>query len=264
MNLWLMILYGWLSMSAVMVALWFVQRKTGDAGIVDVAWGMGVGLLTLFFVWAREDGDLTRRIVLAVLAMVWALRLSVYVLGRVLTMPEDGRYQTLKANWGSAAQLRMFWFYQLQAVGSLLFALPMLIAAGGTSPFSLIDAVGVMIWLIAITGELIADRQLSRFRANPDHQGQVCREGLWNYSRHPNYFFEWLHWWAYVCLALGAPWGWLTLLGPILMLHFILNVTGIPPTEAQALKSRGDAYREYQQTTSAFFPWPPRTEQVTT
>lgn len=179
-------------------------------------------------------------------------------------MPEDGRYQTLKENWGSAAQFRMFWFYQLQAAGSLLFALPMLIAAGGTSPFGLVDSAGVLIWLVAIAGELTADRQLSRFRANPVHKGQVCREGLWNYSRHPNYFFEWLHWWAYVCLALSAPWGWLTLFGPILMLHFIINVTGIPPTEAQALKSRGDAYREYQRTTSAFFPWLPRSKQVTT
>ncbi|MEQ9069114.1 MAG: DUF1295 domain-containing protein, partial [Gimesia chilikensis] len=78
------------------------------------------------------------------------------------------------------------------------------------------------------------------------------------------YFFEWLHWWAYVCLAIQAPWGWLTILGPLLMLHFILNVTGIPPTEAQAIKSRGEAYREYQRTTSAFFPWPPKPKQVTT
>jgi steroid 5-alpha reductase family enzyme len=263
MNPWIMIILGWISMAAVMGLLWLLQRRTGDAGIVDVAWGMGVGLLALFFVWGSDSGDLTRRVVIACLALCWALRLSVYILWRVLTMEEDGRYQTLKQGWGSAAQIKLFWFYQLQAIGSLLFALPMLIAARGTSPMGLSDFIGIGIWLVAIGGELIADWQLARFRANPENQGKVCREGFWNYSRHPNYFFEWLHWWAYVCLAISAPWGWLTIIGPLLMLHFIINVTGIPPTEAQALKSRGEAYRKYQQTTNAFFPWPPKMKQVT-
>lgn len=264
MNPWLMIGYGWIFMALVMALLWLLQRKMGDAGVVDVAWGMGVGFLTLFFVWGSHEGDLARRIILGILAMLWALRLSGYVLWRVLTMPEDGRYQTLKQNWGTAAQSRMFWFYQFQAIGSLLFALPMLIAAQGAAPLGAFDFIGITIWLIAISGELVADWQLARFRANSERKGQVCREGLWNYSRHPNYFFEWLHWWSYVGLAMAAPWGGLTILGPLLMLHFILNVTGIPPTEAQALKSRGDAYREYQRTTSSFFPWPPEKKQVTT
>jgi len=170
----------------------------------------------------------------------------------------------LKENWGAKAQTKMFWFYQLQAAGSLLFALPMLIASGSTQPLGIFDFLGIVIWITAIGGELIADRQLSRFRLDPHQRGAVCQRGLWRYSRHPNYFFEWLHWWAYVCLAVNAPWGWLTLFGPLLMLHFILNVTGIPPTEAQAMKSRGEAYRDYQRTTSAFFPWPPKTKQVTT
>lgn len=263
MNPWFMILIGWILMAVVMAVLWLLQRRTGDAGIVDVAWGMGVGLLSLFFVWGSSEGDLTRRVIIATLSLLWALRLSVYILWRVLTMAEDGRYQTLKKDWGAAAQVKLFWFYQFQAIGSLLFALPMLIAARGTSPLGLFDILGVSIWFLAMIGEFIADWQLARFRANPKNQGQVCQAGLWKYSRHPNYFFEWLHWWAYVGLAMSAPWGWVTLLGPLLMLHFILNVTGIPPTEAQALKSRGDAYREYQRTTSAFFPWPPKLEKVT-
>ena len=115
-----------------------------------------------------------------------------------------------------------------------------------------------MIWLIAVSGESLADWQLSAFRHDPANAGQVCQRGLWRYSRHPNYFFEWLHWWAYVCLAAGSPWGGLALAGPAAMLYFLLKVTGVPPTEAQALKSRGDAYRQYQRTTSVFFPWPPQ------
>ena len=108
MNLWLMVGLGWIVMGLVMAFLWLLQRKTGDAGIVDVAWGMGVGFLTLFFVWGSHDGDLTRRIVLAVLALAWALRLSGYILWRVLTMPEDGRYQTLKQNWGYRRSIEAF------------------------------------------------------------------------------------------------------------------------------------------------------------
>jgi steroid 5-alpha reductase family enzyme len=264
MNPWLMIAIGWLAMACVMTLLWLVQRRTGDAGIVDVAWGMGVGLLSVFFAWGQTEGDLTRRIVVAALAMAWAVRLSGYILWRVVSMAEDGRYQTLKENWGEAAHKQMFRFYQMQAVGSLLFALPMLIAAGSESPFGSVDFVGVAIWFVAITGESIADWQLHRFRVNPANRGKVCQSGLWKYSRHPNYFFEWLHWWSYVCLAIGAPFGWLTIFGPIVMLFFILRVTGIPPTEAQSLKSRGDAYRAYQRTTSAFFPWPPKLERAAT
>jgi steroid 5-alpha reductase family enzyme len=99
---------------------------------------------------------------------------------------------------------------------------------------------------------------LARFRAKPWNKDRVCREGLWYYSRHPNYFFEWLHWCAYVVMAVGAP-GWpLTLIGPVGMGWALLNVSGIPLAERQALKTRGEDYRDYQQTTNAFLPWRPK------
>jgi steroid 5-alpha reductase family enzyme len=120
------------------------------------------------------------------------------------------------------------------------------------------DAAALFIGALAVVGESIADGQLARFRADPANRGRTCREGLWRYSRHPNYFFEWIHWWAYVPLAASSAWWPATLAGPALMLFFILYVTGIPPTEERALLSRGDDYREYQRTTSAFFPWFPR------
>ena len=141
-----------------------------------------------------------------------------------------------------------------------MFAAPVLLASLNPEPLGVLDILGGVIWFIALTGETIADRQLDRFRKNPDNRGQVCQDGLWRYSRHPNYFFEWLHWWSYVLIAIGAPWGWLTIIGPLAMLFFVTRVTGIPPTEAQALKSRGEAYRRYQQTTNAFFPGPRRSE----
>ena len=258
MSVPILILVGWIAMVSVMAALWWLQRKTGDAGIVDVAWGMGVGGLTVFFTMFASQGNGTRKVLIASLAMLWALRLSGYVLYRVFTMAEDGRYQQLKEDWGDKTDWKMFRFYQFQAFASVLFALPMLIALQNGSPLGVLDILAAVIWLIAIGGETIADGQLARFRNAPTNKGKVCQSGLWRYSRHPNYFFEWLHWWSYVLLAVSAPWWPLTILFPMAMLFFILFITGIPPTEKQSLKSRGEAYRQYQQTTSAFFPWPPK------
>ena len=99
---------------------------------------------------------------------------------------------------------------------------------------------------------------IAAFRAAPAHRGQVCRDGLWAWSRHPNYFFEWLHWFAYVLLAAsGDAWAW-SLLGPVVMLAFLYRVSGIPWTEANALRSRPEAYARYQREVSPFIPWPPR------
>ena len=263
MSIWLMILVGWGIMVFVMSGLWWIQKRTGDAGIVDVAWGLGVACLAAFFCSVSTDGLLLRRIIVSVLVSLWAIRLSGYVLLRILKMPEDGRYQALKKGWGSQTDRNMFLFYQFQAFGSLLFSLPMLIAAHNPAPISILDYLGIGLWLLAIGGETVADIQLQRFRSNPANCGKVCQRGLWRYSRHPNYFFEWLHWWSYVLIAITFPPGWLNVLFPLAMLYFILFKTGIPPTEAQAIRSRGDAYRLYQQTTSAFFPWPPKIQANT-
>ncbi len=116
------------------------------------------------------------------------------------------------------------------------------------------------LWMFAVLGESLADRQLAAWRSDPDNRGRTCRAGLWRYSRHPNYFCEWLIWCAFATIASAAPLGWLAWMAPGVMLFLILKVTGIPPTEARALRSRGDDYRRYQQSTSAFFPWPPKQE----
>jgi steroid 5-alpha reductase family enzyme len=121
---------------------------------------------------------------------------------------------------------------------------------------------GVAVWLLSVVGEGIADRQLARFRENPANKGKTCRDGLWRYSRHPNYFFEWLHWFAYVLLAVGSPWFWLSAAGPVVMYLFLRYVSGIPYTEAQALRSRGEDYRRYQQTTPMLFPWFPKPDPI--
>ncbi|MDX1432858.1 MAG: DUF1295 domain-containing protein [Gammaproteobacteria bacterium] len=260
-------LYGWAVLAALMAALWVVQRARKVAGIVDVAWAFGTGLLAVWFAFdaALADGSAghgednsARAVLVAVLAGAWAARLGLHLAARLRREGEDGRYRYLRDALGARLQPFMFAFFQVQALWGVLFALPMWAAAQAPrSGLDWLDLLGVAIWAAAIGGELTADRQLERFRADPRNRGRVCREGLWRYSRHPNYFFEWLHWFSYVAIGYGSPWWWLTLAGAAIMYVFLTRITGIPYTESQALRSRGDAYRRYQRTTNAFFPGKP-------
>jgi len=255
---WTALLLGWVGAALSMTALWWVQVRTKDASPVDVAWAALLGVLALFYA-AVGAGDPQRRVILAVLGAAWAFRLALYLLvTRAIGKPEDGRYQALRASWGTNAQRNFFVFFQVQAAFDVVFSIPMLVVAYNRAPApAWTDWAGAAVLAIAILGESIADRQLARFRAEPANRGTTCRVGLWRYSRHPNYFFEWLHWWAYPLLAAGSPWWWVTLLGPAFMIYLLFKVTGIPATEAQALRTRGD-YADYQRTTSAFVPWFPR------
>ena len=145
--------------------------------------------------------------------------------------------------------------YQFQALLVAALATPIYAAMGQIgSQFRIWDALGIAVWIAAVFGEALSDRQLHAFLKIPENKGRTCQIGLWKYSRHPNYFFEWLHWWAYVLFAVGADNFALSLIGPALMLWFLIKVTGIPATEKQALRSRSD-YAEYQKRTSAFIPW---------
>jgi steroid 5-alpha reductase family enzyme len=171
---------------------------------------------------------------------------------------EDGRYQALRAQWQGSPH-KFFVFFQMQAVVVALFSLPFIAAAGrhenGINGWTI---AAIATWLVSVVGESLADRQLELFRADPANRGKSCRAGLWGWSRHPNYFFEWLHWFTYVFLAVGSHLFWLSLAGPVVMFAFLYRVSGIPWTEAQSLRSRGENYRIYQQQVSAFFPWPPQ------
>ncbi len=243
---------------AAFAVFWLIQRVTGNASIVDIAWPYGIGLTALAF-GVLSSGYEPRRALVATLGALWSFRLGSYITKRVLTMPEDKRYEALREQHKDNPQTFFFFFYEFQAITVVIFALPMLIAMRRPAEaLDIFDALGVAIWLVAVVGEAVADAQLNAFRGDPANKGGVCNTGLWRYSRHPNYFFEWLHWFAYVAIGITAPLGWLTLLGPALMLYFLWKVTGIPVTEQHMLESRGDAYRRYQQSTSIFVPWPPR------
>lgn len=252
----------WLALAGcgtVMLALWLWQIRSKRADWVDAAWALLIGLQAIAFA-VVGDGAIEKRLVGVLLAAIWSQRLAVHLIRRLAAQDEeDGRYQAMRAHFGQRANLFFFFFFLVQAFVAWLFALPAWVVVNDPSPA--LDGwviAGVAIWFVSLAGESLADRQLAAFKAEAANQGKVCRAGLWRYSRHPNYFFEWLHWFSYPLVAMGAPHQWLAWLGPVVMLLFLYRVSGIPYTEKQSLKSRGDAYREYQRTTSPFVPWPPK------
>ncbi len=257
MNAWQMLAVVWLLAALLMSMGWAWQRRRRNIGIVDVLWAAGVGGAAIVMALLGE-GAVLPRVLLGALGGMWSARLALHLWHRVRGESEDGRYQHLRTHW-NGHQGKIFGFFQMQALLIVLFALPFAsVAANPVSQPTPWLFVAVAIWVASVAGEALADRQLARFRANPANTGKTCRDGLWRYSRHPNYFFEWLHWFAYVALAVGSPLAWLSWAGPLVMFVFLRWISGIPYTEAQALRTRGDDYRDYQRTTPMLFPWFPR------
>jgi len=257
---WYLLTAGTAAAMALMVAVWLLAKRINNAGVVDVAWALGFALLAAVYYFLGE-GDPPRHTLICAMVAAWSLRLGIYLWIRVAKHhpEEDGRYATLREQYPRHTWLMLFGFFQLQAVLLVILSVPFALAASNPNAgLSRWEWAGVVLWLVAMLGEAMADWQLHEFRSRADSKGRTCRLGLWRYSRHPNYFFEWLIWVAFFVFALGTPDGWIAAYCPALMLFFLFKVTGIPATEAQALKSRGDEYREYQRTTSAFVPWFPR------
>jgi steroid 5-alpha reductase family enzyme len=252
-------LLGTAAAAGLMLVLWLIHFAIRNASIVDPGWAASLVLIAVIYA-LKGEGYAQRTWLLAAMVMIWGLRLSLYLLfTRVIRHPEEGRYVELRRKWGSNIGLKFLVFFEAQAilagVLSLPFALVMRDAAPGLWWF---EYTGVALWIVAFLGETFADFQLLAFKRDPRNKGEVCNVGLWRYSRHPNYFFEWMHWWAYVVMGVSTP-GWLlTWIGPVGMGWALLKVSGIPRAERQALESRGEEYREYQRTTNAFFPWFPR------
>jgi steroid 5-alpha reductase family enzyme len=252
-----MLLNGFIGAFILFSILWIIQVVRNDAGVVDIGWTAGVGAMAVYAAIVGE-GWLPRRILIGAMGGIWSLRLVLYILkDRILVEKEDSRYQRLRAHWGKNAHAWFFIFFTSQSLLVVLFALPFLAGASKSDPaLNAFDLLAVLMWLLAMGCEWLADLQLARFRNQPSNAGKVCRDGLWNISRHPNYFFEWLHWFAYVLIGFGAPLFGLTLIGPIAMYIFLMKLTGIPHVERESLAKRGEAYRNYQETTPILIPWP--------
>jgi steroid 5-alpha reductase family enzyme len=243
--------------------LYVVARRLDNFGIVDIAWSYSFVLLALIYA-ALGAGWPVRRALIAAMASVWGFRLGTHLLIRIARKhpEEDGRYRQLRKDWARSFQAKMAGFFQMQALSVVLLGYPFLaICCNGEPELRPLEWAGAALWLLAISGEALADAQLSWFKNDKANAGRVCDAGLWRYSRHPNYFFEWLIWVAYFVFACASPWGWPAILCPACILYLLLRVTGIPATEEQSLRSKGDAYRRYQERTSAFVPLPSRSSR---
>jgi steroid 5-alpha reductase family enzyme len=258
-----LVFIGAFIIAGMMFVLWSIHLGIRNAAIVDVGWAAGLGIIALYYA-AAAPGYPVRKWLLASMAGFWGLRLAAYLLlSRVVGHSEEGRYVQLRKDWKNHLALRFLFFFEFQALLVVVLSLPFLWACLDTRPsLGLIEKLAVGIWLISMIGEAVADQQLNAFKKRPENQGKTCRDGLWRYSRHPNYFFDWMVWVAYAVFVLASPWGWLGLISPALILYFLLDASGIPATEAQALRTRGSEYQEYQRTTSTFIPWFPKKEQA--
>jgi steroid 5-alpha reductase family enzyme len=252
------LLISYIAISLAMILLWWWQQRSLRPSVVDVAWSFGVAGLSILQLLLVPTDLVARHWLVALMIGIWGGRLGITLLIRIMKLPEDGRYRNLQQQWKSSFHKKMFWFFQFQAFGCMLFVLPFAMIAQAVDPLNMLDYIGIGVWLIGIIGGLIADKQLTRFRLDKNNQGVVCKQGLWRYSRHPNYFFEWIHWCSYVFMGWTAPLGFLLMMTPLVMLYLLLRVTGIPTSEKQAIASRGEAYRQYQLETSSFVPLPPR------
>ena len=254
---WLILSASAALLTALFLLTWRLSVKLDNYSFVDVTWALSFAPVAILFA-CLGNGWLPRRIAIAALVGAWSLRLGLYLWKRVASHHprEDVRYAVLREKWKANPPKAFLFFFLAQAVLVWLLMLPvLLITQQPATSFHWLEIAGLALWFIALIGEGIADAQLARFKRTNTDPKAICQAGLWHYSRHPNYFFQSLLWWGLFLMALPAPWGWTAIIAPAAMLHFLLNVTGIPLTEKLSVEKRGDVYREYQRTTSAFVPW---------
>lgn len=244
----------------IMALVWVWAKKIKNAGVVDVFWAINFPVITLI-VYFMSEGDPTRKLLICGMFLLAELRLAAHLWKRVVGHidEEEGRYKQLRKEWAPNEDRNFFIFFEMQALSNVFLAIPFFIITANTSPtISPWEYAGVAIWFIAYIGEMVADRQLAAFKKDPKNKGKVCDVGLWYYSRHPNYFFEWLTWMAYFVFALASPYGFIAIISALIILYLLLKVTGIPNNEEQNLRSKPVAYKAYQKSTSSFFPLPKR------
>ncbi len=257
----LLVLLG--AMSLVMAMTWRFAKKWNNYGVVDAVWAGSFFLVAVLCFFGAPGWGVRKALLLLTVAL-WSLRLAFYLGKRTLSHHpvEDERYRALRGDYGNHAALRFFLFFQYQGLSVVLLATPFIEISLNPSPrLSLWEMCGFVLVLLSVMGEALADAQMEKFKSDPTNKQKTCDVGLWKYSRHPNYFFESAVWWGFFIMALGTDGAFYTIYAPFVILMLLLKVTGVPPSEAQALKKRGEEYRLYQERTSMFIPWFPKTLQ---
>ena len=241
-----------------MLVVWFWAYKIKNAGVVDIFWSYNFPVIAIILFIYLRPGFETRKLLICGMVIIAGIRLSSHLALRVTRHldVEEGRYQQLRKEWAPNPDRKFFFFFQFQAVSNVILSVPFFIITFNTNPeLSPLEYAGAGLWLISVLGEAAADTQLSAFKKDPQNKGKVCDTGLWGYSRHPNYFFEWLMWVSYFVFALASPYGYIAIISPAIILYLLLKITGIPMTEEQSIRSKGEAFIKYQQRVSVFVPW---------
>ncbi|NVK21756.1 MAG: DUF1295 domain-containing protein [Kangiellaceae bacterium] len=248
---------------------WLWQIKTKNTDIVDITWSALIVLCGLVY-FISANGNKFHSYLILLIPALWYSRLAWHLIARYQVNREDGRYKALREHWSYKGkivlQFKLLLFFVFQAALAWMFSYPAYIIANLEQPPSIFDSFGMILLIISFLGVTLSDRQLIQFKKSQKANTQsntVCNVGFWRYSRHPNYFFEWLHWFCYPLFGLSMnnllSIDWIILLAaPFVMLLFLLKLTGIPYNEQQNLRSKGDAYRKYQKTTNKFFLGKPK------
>ncbi|MCB1156274.1 MAG: DUF1295 domain-containing protein [Leptospiraceae bacterium] len=244
-----------------MAGFWFIGRLLRNYTVVDIAWTLSLFLANLIYYFFAE-GYRYRKSLILIMVSIWSFRLAWYLCLRVFTHEEDPRYREFREKYKkenpSTVDRKFFWnIFQFQGLLSIVISIPFLvICMNAERNLGILEFISLFIWFLGLVGETVADLQMMIFKSKKENYHRTCQQGLWYYSRHPNYFFEWLIWVSYGLFAFSAkPYGPFMLLYPFLMYILLTRFTGIPLSEKQAIAKRGEEYREYQRTTSAFFPW---------
>ena len=250
-----------LAILGMMICVWLASLPLKDASIVDMFWGLGFVLVAWTTFWLA-DGDFTRKLLIASLITIWGVRLSGYIAWRNIGHGEDPRYQAMREKAGDKFPLRsLVRVFLLQGVVMWIVSLPVQLGQIAAAPAPTAwDYLGGLFWFAGVFFESVGDFQLARFKANPENQGAVLNSGLWKYTRHPNYFGDFLMWWGIYLIALGSSPAltWWTIIGPLIMSFFLMQVSGVTLLEKSLKESKGAAYDDYIGRTNAFFPWFPK------
>jgi steroid 5-alpha reductase family enzyme len=255
---------GWnlLAVAAMMVTGWLISLAYRNVTIVDSLWGLGFVLIA-WLTFGMSDGYENRKLLIAILVTLWGLRLSIYLSWRNWSKGEDPRYGGWREKGGDRFWLvSLFKVFILQALFLWVISVAVQIGQLASTPDRLtwLDGLGAVVWLIGFTFESLGDWQLARFKSDPASKGRVMDRGLWAYTRHPNYFGEFLVWWGVFLITLSTPNSWWTIISPLIITAVLLKMTGIPLTEQELVKNR-PGYSDYVKRTSAFVPWLPAKEK---
>ncbi len=255
-----LILTSILFAECLMISLWLISLKLRFLSAVDLFWSLGLGALVAWHFRNLQSFSTLVSIALG-LFFFWNIRLSAHLFLRLkeLYPKEDSRYETLKASWNRGYALNTFAYFQFQALTIAALPLPFaLLRHNIPHDLTFVFCMGIFLSILGIAGESLADWQLSAFKKLNSTKNVICRTGLWKYSRHPNYFFEWITWCGFGFMGFSSGYGALSLLSPLVMFVLLNFVSGIGPSEKQSIKRHGEEYLDYKTSTSSFFLWPPK------